>query len=287
MSEFTIPDSISCKAFQDGAWNTSHSIWRAAVSTSEFITSAEVDLLLDVSLLRWPYFTLLKDGRQPPMESYTLTRDVIGQQRSGYPNGPAIRRAMKAGASLKLNQVGDWHRPTRRLRESIENNLPVAVSSYVFWTPGQQRGMLPHRDASHVLAIQLEGVKEWEIYADTAQIRSSAGLDVNASAPSHRFRLEPGDVLYLPHGWPHAARAVDGPSVHLTFTMTEPAAADLVEALASEFGTRHPGLTHGYHRLSLEDRIEAVLSSLTSDVAELDADTWVQAALRTMRKAMG
>lgn len=35
--------------------------------------------------------------------------------------------------------------------------------------------MLPHRDAAHVVAVQLEGFKTWELYADNDQIRADAG----------------------------------------------------------------------------------------------------------------
>lgn len=49
------------------------------------------------------------------------------------------------------------------------------------------------------------------------------GLDVDAQEATESFTLGPGDVLYLPHGWPHAARAFGGPSMHLTFTLAEPA----------------------------------------------------------------
>lgn len=282
-----LPPDLFGPDFRHGSWNKHHVVWRGAVRPEQFISTAAIRQQLDASLIRWPYFTLLNGGGQPPMESYTLTRDVIGQKRPGFPDARAIDAAMAQGSSLKMNQVGDWHRGTRRMRADLEAAFPAAVTTYVFWTPREQRGMRPHRDAAHVLAFQLEGSKLWELYADPDQVSQTAGLDVDSSRPTHTIRLDPGDVLYLPHGWPHAARAVDGPSMHLTFTMLEPTAADLVESLLAQFEVLHPDLVDGFHRLALPERSASVLQALHDDVATVGTDNWVSSALEAMREAVG
>ncbi|WP_084415985.1 JmjC domain-containing protein [Rathayibacter tritici] len=284
---FNLPLSIVDPEFLRDNWQKFHVIWKNAVDPADFVSTTEIEQQLQASLLRWPYFTLLKDGRQPPTETYTTSRDVIGQQRPGYPDYSAISQAMAQGASLKLNQVGDWHASTRRIRSELEAGLPTAVSSYVFWTPESGRGMLPHRDAAHVLAIQLEGKKAWDLYASDDQIKSNAGLDVDTLEPTHSFVMEPGDVLYLPHGWPHVARAVDGPSMHLTFTMAEPTAADLTESLIDIFAARHPELVDGFHRLELTARAQAVLDAIALDAKTVSDDEWVETTLLRTRKEVG
>lgn len=273
--------------FKESFWNRKHAVWADAVNPADYVSTSTIQQQLEASLLRWPYFTLLNEGEQPPTDSYTLTRNVIGQKRSGFPNSGAIYAAMDQGASLKMNQVGDWHRGTRRMRADLETAFPVAVSSYVFWTPREQRGMRPHRDAAHVLAVQLEGSKEWELYADPDQVGQTAGLDVDSARPTHTIRLDPGDVLYLPHGWPHAARAVDGPSMHLTFTLLEPTAADLVEGLLAQFEVLHPDLVVGFHRLLLSDRSAAVLAALRDDVVNMESGDWATRVLESMRELVG
>ncbi|MGW5126944.1 JmjC domain-containing protein [Streptomyces sp. NPDC004069] len=151
--------------------------------------------------------------------------------------------------------------------------------------PPESRGMLPHRDASHVVAVQLEGRKEWQLYAEDDQVRSSAGLDVDADRPSHTFVLEPGDVLYLPHGWPHDAVARDGDSLHLTFTLTEPTPDDLLEALGAYVLDHNWELAHRFHATTLEERTANVREALLA--AALDDDTWAQTALRPQREVTG
>lgn len=268
-------------------WGRSHLVLKGAVDPSAFITSAEIDQRLEASLLKWPYFTVLHHGEQPPVHTYTSTRDVIGQKRSGFPDAEKIRRLMAEGASLKLNQLTDWHRPTRDIRRALEELLPAAVASYLFWTPPEQTAMRPHRDAAHVIAIQLEGRKEWHLYARPEQVVSTAGLDVDSSSPTHTLVLEPGDVLYLPHGWPHDARARDGSSLHLTFTLTEPTPEDLLEALMKRFSAERTDLVHRHHARTLEAKSEEVRAALLEELSGLDTEKWVSLALATMRETVG
>jgi ribosomal protein L16 Arg81 hydroxylase len=270
-----------------GAWQRSHALWRGAADPADFISGEEIERRLTASLLRWPYFTILQDGRQPTAASYTSTRDVIGQKRGGFADHARIMRLMGQGATLKLSQLADWHRPTRDAREALESQVDATVASYVFWTPEQRRGMLPHRDAAHVLAIQLEGRKEWRLYADPGQVASSAGLDVDDAAPTHTLVLEPGDVLYLPHGWPHDATAVGGRSLHLTFTLTEPTPDDLVEALLARFRDRHRDLVHRHHSRPLEAKSAEVRAALEQAIEGYGTAAWLADALATTREAAG
>jgi hypothetical protein len=274
--------------FAGACWGKTHQVWRGAVHPGDFISSAEIEQKLDFSLLRWPYFSLVHDGQNTAPRDYTCQRDVIGQKRTGFADAARIRQCMAQGASLKLNKLTDWHQPSRALRRALEDMLPVAVASYMFWTPADARGMLPHRDAAHVLAIQLEGRKQWNLYADPAQIASTAGLDVDSRAPTHCLVLEPGDVLYLPHGWPHDALALEGGrSLHLTFTLTEPTPEDLLEALLGHFSDGCTDLMYRHHARTLEDKSTEVRQALVDAAARFPVEIWVATALAEMRAHTG
>ncbi|MEY2248257.1 cupin domain-containing protein [Streptomyces sp. BF23-18] len=282
-----LPAALTGRLLGDTTWGLAHRVEKQALDPSALLTSDTVRRLLDASLLKWPYFTLLKHGEVPTVSSYTTKRDVIGHKAAGFADARAIARHMADGASLKLNQIGDWHRPTRAIARQLEELLPVAVNSYVFFTPEESRGMLPHRDAAHVLVIQLEGRKEWHLYAEPDQVGASAGLDVDAARPTHVFTLEPGDVLYLPHGWPHDAVARGGDSLHLTFTLTEPTPEDLVDALLRRFLDDEHNLVHHFHTRPLRARTGEVRSALTRQARTLEEDHWARTALKTMREAIG
>lgn len=269
------------------SWGKEFTIVRGAVDPADYISSSFIREKLETSMLRWPYFSVLRRGEVPQVSSYTKSRDVIGHMRDGFPDPVAIERLMAVGGTLKLNKLTDWHRPTRTIARAIEEIAPVAVSTYVFWTPAESRGMLPHRDASHVVVVQLEGRKDWNLYAQSGQVRSGAGLDVDSTEPSDTFTLEPGDVLYLPHGVPHDAIARDGQSLHLTFTLAEPTPEDLLEALRLHMERSEWELSHRYHARTLPQRSADVKEALLRAAAGYDADAWTQLALSMTREKNG
>jgi ribosomal protein L16 Arg81 hydroxylase len=270
-------------------WGQNMVVASSVFDPSDMLCSADLEQALDGSLLRWPYFSLVRHGATPEIKHYTLSRNVIGHQRDGFIDPVEVRRLMGTGATLKLNRLADWHRPTREMHHELEAALPVAVSCYVFWTPPESRGMLPHRDGSHVLALQIEGRKKWNLYAgNDLDVRSSAGLDVDVSQPSHEFVLEPGDLLYLPHGWAHDAVAIgDTRSLHLTFTLAEPSPENLIDGFREAFVDQAKPLRERYHALDLPERSERIQDSLLHLAKDLSDQEWVDHALRLMRKEAG
>jgi ribosomal protein L16 Arg81 hydroxylase len=265
-------------------WNKKHGLFKQASPVDDLIDESAIQGILDTGLLRWPYFTLLKDGCQPELAAFTTTRIVDGQKVKGFADAQKVRKHLEAGATMKLSQLEDWHLPIRNLMREIEARLPAELKSYVFYTPRDGTGMLPHRDGSHVLAVQIAGAKEWRIYDSPDQIDARPGLDVDVDSHTHSFVMEPGDVLYLPHGLPHVATARGGTSLHLTYTITEPTPLALVESLmatlmddAGQFPVRE-------HQLKLEDKAEVVAKALAGHLGSVDTQVLVDAAVGQMRK---
>lgn len=243
----------------------------------------EIESMLDTSLLRWPYFSILQDGRSPPPSTYTSARDVIGQNRDGFADPRAVWNFVKNGATLKLNDLSDWNRDVRTLVREIEDCFSVSATSYAFLTPENNRGMLPHRDAAHVFAFQIEGVKEWHVYPNNWDNPSHAGLDVDDIQPIDVIGLEPGDVLYLPHGLPHDAVARSGRSFHLTVTASEPSPEDLLEGLLKRFRGKFPDLVDRHHARTLEGKCDEVRQALLVLAQSGSSSEWLGNALAHSR----
>ncbi|MER5931199.1 cupin domain-containing protein [Streptomyces sp. NPDC002054] len=249
------------------------------------LDEAAIQEVLDVGLLRWPYFMLLKEGIQPAISDFTRTRNVRGQSVSGFADAEKVRKHLAGGATMKLSQLEDWHQPTRQLMDEIESRLSAELKAYVFYTPCDNTGMLPHRDPSHVLALQVAGAKEWRIYDAPDKVDSRGGLlpDLDPDDYSHRFVMEPGDVLYLPHGIPHVATARTGTSLHLTLTLTEPAPLELVESLMQGFGDEADRLDSTASGISTEAKAEAVTSALLGYLDRVDPEALVDTTVMRMR----
>jgi ribosomal protein L16 Arg81 hydroxylase len=100
---------------------------------------------------------------------------------------------------------------------------PVQANAYV--TPPQNQGFGAHYDVHDVFVLQIEGEKRWRIHRPVlaSPLRDQPWNDRRADvekraeeAPLMETVLKPGDCLYLPRGYLHAATALGGVSTHLT-----------------------------------------------------------------------
>jgi hypothetical protein len=115
----------------------------------------------------------------------------------------------------------------------------VQANAYI--TPPQNRGFDDHYDVHDVFVLQIEGTKRWIIHepVHTDPLRDQPWTDrrsaVAEAAKGEAYIdtvLEPGDVLYLPRGWLHAAQAQGEVSIHLTLGIHSWTRYALAEQLA-------------------------------------------------------
>jgi hypothetical protein len=121
---------------------------------------------------------------------------------------------------------------------AAELGQPVQVNAYL--TPAGNRGFATHYDTHDVFVLQVDGRKRWRIHepvlAEPLERQSWGGRaeEVSATAagdPALDVVLSPGDALYLPRGWLHAADALGERSLHLTIGVRAFTRYALVEAL--------------------------------------------------------
>jgi hypothetical protein len=135
--------------------------------------------------------------------------------------------------------------------------LRQAVNAHVFLTPPGAQGFPAHRDEHSSLVVQLEGTKVWRVYDRTtehAALRAAptrpGAVDRDALGAEVRdYTLEVGDVLYVPEGWAHEAKAQDEPSLHVTFRLFSLRWSDVMAKLTA----RHPALAGEVPRHGLGD----------------------------------
>ena len=112
--------------------------------------------------------------------------------------------------------------------------VPVALNMYLT-APGQQTSAPPHTDKQDVFVLQTQGKKRWRVYAPPVPAAKpgpdpfARGKDQDVLAleelgpPLIDTVLGPGQLLYMPAGFPHTTDTVVGiaagekdASVHLT-----------------------------------------------------------------------
>ncbi len=118
--------------------------------------------------------------------------------------------------------IGAIHRrwpPIAVLCAETQAVLRHRIGATVVLSPGQERALPLHYDTPSVIAMQLYGEKEWQIWEPIEdkplRVRPVAEVEVEGRS-SQRFLMRPGDVLYVPRGLPHRCLAGDGPSLHLS-----------------------------------------------------------------------
>ena len=115
---------------------------------------------------------------------------------------------------------------------------PVQVNAYV--TPTQSQGFSAHYDTHDVFVLQVAGEKRWRIHEPVlpAPLRDQPWTDHRAAVeeratgePVIDTVLRPGDSLYLPRGYLHAAEALGGVTCHLTVGVHPVTRNDLLRAV--------------------------------------------------------
>ena len=185
---------------------------------ADLFSLGDVDHLLSSTTPRYPAFRLVKDGRQLDPRSYTRPGRVGGQPVGDLADPGRVYEQFHAGATIVLQSLHRFWPPLARLARDLELALthPVQVNAYV--TPPASRGLGVHRDTHEVFVLQVHGRKQWDV------------LDPDGG-PGDRLvaaELAPGDCLYIPQRFPHAAWTAATASVHLTVGVVPTTWADAV-----------------------------------------------------------
>jgi hypothetical protein len=156
--------------------------------------------------LRTPFFRLVKAGERIAESAYTRTGRAGSRSVEGIADPARVAALVEDGATIVLQGLHRWSEPVTRFCRGLELALghPCQVNAYI--TPEGAQGLDLHVDAHDVFVLQAFGRKRWELHAAPREAARDP-LDVEVAA---------GDTIYLPSGTPHAARAQDTLSGHLT-----------------------------------------------------------------------
>jgi ribosomal protein L16 Arg81 hydroxylase len=131
---------------------------------------------------------------------------------------------------------------------ALEDDITHRVQVNAYLTPRAQTGLTPHRDGHHVIAVQLDGHKRWEV----------GDLGV--------VDMCPGDRLYVPAGVEHSAATTDAPSLHLTIGIHAVSRRAIVDAALRSFDELDAPLPLGFG--AADDEYEASLVAACLDAAQ-------------------
>jgi hypothetical protein len=254
------------RAFLEQDWGTRAAVRRGGppAGFEDLLSLDDVDRFLTTTALRTPFFRLVKAGEKIPESSYTRSGRAGSRDVSGIANPARVAALFEGGATIVLQGLHRWAEPVARFCRDLELELghPCQVNAYV--TPPGAQGLDLHVDAHDVFVLQAFGRKRWEVHAAPREADRDP-LDVEVAG---------GDTIYLPVGTPHAARAQDVLSGHLTVGIhvtpwREVLAGAVADATAAIDDPVPAGWTEDPDTLA--DELRARLAALASSLGDVDA----------------
>lgn len=155
-----------------------------------------------------------------------------------------LERYLAAGYPLIWNGARSVSPAVARTCRALSELFQAHVWPNVYATGGAGTPLKMHFDPHEVFAVQCHGRKTWTLSRARAhaplQHREMAAAVAAAVAqgrgeaeakPWLTFAAEPGDVVYIPRGQFHNAAALDGRSLHVTFSVQPLTGYDAMLAL--------------------------------------------------------
>ena len=191
----------------------------------DLLSLDDVDRILSTTSPRTPAFRMVKDGKPLPPSAYTKSGRMGSQPLQDLADPGRIFDQFARGATIVLQSLQRYWPPLTGFSRDLELFLthPVQVNAYL--TPPASRGLGVHHDTHDVFVLQVHGRKLWQVW-DAAlpfplghQKQLPPGAESPTEAPLVSAELAPGDCLYVPRGFRHAARTAEEASLHLTVGM--------------------------------------------------------------------
>ena len=161
--------------------------------------------------------------------------------------------------TLLLTELQRYWRPITLLCRRLERELLALgvrlsqrIGANAYLTPQRSQGFALHYDDHCVFIVQIFGAKQWQVCAPIDELpveRCTPETTMDrVGPPILEAELTPGDVIYIPRGFPHAARTCDASSLHLTLSLhTITWVSLLQEALRA-----HPALRRSVPRATVQ-----------------------------------
>jgi len=231
---------------------------------------ADADQLLTSAGLRTPTVRMAKDGKLLPDAAFTRKGAAIaGQPLSGLVDVRRVLQLFDEGASIVFQGLHRHWPPLTGLIAELELELGHPCQANAYLTPAGSQGFAVHADKHDVFVLQTAGSKRWEIHGED-------GVE--------DVLLEPGLSMYLPAGTPHAARAQETVSLHVTIGINQLTWRGLTRRAVDSVLAATPDehLPAGYlsDPNSLAEALADRLSALADELRQLDPARPVEAEIR-------
>lgn len=260
--------SGDARNFVEEAWASHVHIHKAdPADLVDLLSFDDVDQLLTSTAIRTPAVRLAQNGSVLPVSKFTRSGATLaGQPLTGLVDARKVIDLFEGGATVVLQGLHRYWPPLTRLIAELELALGHPCQANAYLTPPGSQGFASHSDSHDVFVFQTHGAKLWEVHPAPGE----------ADTAAREVLLEPGLSMYLPTGTPHAARAQDTVSLHVTIginQLTWRTLLDRAVARAMEGIDTDAHLPAGYldHPEQLEEGLAERVEGLASALSQSDA----------------
>ena len=206
--------------FLTGPWASYAHVHKAdAVVLRQLLSLDDVDTLLTSTALRAPALRVAQDGAVLPSRRFTRHATISGESLTGLIDARKVVDLFDGGATLVLQGLHRYWQPLTLLVRDLERSLGHPCQANAYLTPRGSQGFALHEDSHDVFVFQTFGTKQWEIH--------------DRGNPTDVL-MEPGTSMYQPTGTPHAARAQETASLHVTIGINQTSYRDALKRVVAD-----------------------------------------------------
>jgi hypothetical protein len=197
-------------------------------------TLDDIDRELATHSLRRSDVRLANPEGAPESSTYTLP--------DGRIDVLALTKLLAAGTTIVFDQMQRRLVSLGKLCRNLESELGIAFQTNLYLSPPGSGGFKVHYDTHDVFVLQLVGSKNWELFESELKLplrgQDHEKSETGPGPCTRRFTLRPGDLVYIPRGIYHSARAGEEMSLHATLGALSKTWAELIIEAISELSLR-------------------------------------------------
>jgi bifunctional lysine-specific demethylase and histidyl-hydroxylase NO66 len=202
----------------------------------------EVESSIVTGALEHDKFVLIKSGvGQVSVDEMTIEQRYPRARHTGRTpkvvlDPRVVLSYFDRGYTLVIKDASLFSPRLQKFVNRVQQRLGFYVQTNVYFTPPKAQGFDVHHDTHDTMVMQIEGTKTWRVYDPVVELPVetqpfSKEEHVKNLKLNRQVTLQPGDTLYVPHGFPHEAMTSEGTSLHVTLAMCPLRVIDLLEAM--------------------------------------------------------
>ncbi len=258
--------------FFEQHWDRAPLLRDAPEGFDDLASLDDLDRMIASSGLHASYLRMVRAGETLPRGSYTRRPGKRSRGTESLVDAQAVFAAYGDGATIVLESLHRYWPPLAAFCRDLELALGHRLQVNAYITPPGSQGFDVHRDTHDVFVLQVWGSKHWLVY-------DREGTEAKLIDEE----IEPGAALYIPTGFPHAAKTGAGPSAHLTVGILTHDGREVVREalkLVEEEPVFRQRLAVGLDERSLRDAVQGQVEELRAWLDKVDLDELTQRVAR-------